>query len=83
MKSNADKCHLLVSSNEKVTIQISSHEIGNTKCEKLLDVHIDSGLSFGYLISEICKKASRKVCVLARVTSCMSLSKTFPYECVF
>ena len=83
MKSNADKCHLLVSSNEKVTIQISSHEIANTKCEKLLDVHIDSGLSFDYLISEICKKASRKVCVLARVTSCMSLSKTFPYETVF
>ena len=27
MKSNADKCHLLVSSNEKVTIKISTHEI--------------------------------------------------------
>ena len=31
MKSNADKCHLLVSSNEKVTIKIGSHEIANTK----------------------------------------------------
>ena len=29
-----------------------------------------------YHISEICKKASRKVCVLATVTSGMSLSKT-------
>ena len=27
MKSNADKCHLLVSSNEKVTIKIGSHEM--------------------------------------------------------
>ena len=27
MKSNADKCHLLVSSNEKVTIKIGSHLI--------------------------------------------------------
>ena len=35
MKSNADKCHLLVSSNEKVTIKIGSHEIANTKREKL------------------------------------------------
>ena len=72
MKNNADKCHLLVCSNEKVTIKIASHEIANTKHENLLG----SGLSFDYHISEICRKASRnKVCVLARVTSCMSLSK--------
>ena len=78
MKSNADKCHLLVSSNEKVTIKIGSHEIANTKLEKLLGVHLDSGLSFDYHISKICKKASRKVCALARVTSSMSLSKNLP-----
>ena len=75
MKSNADKCHLLARSNEKVTIKIGSHEIANTKREKLLGVHPDNGLSFDYHISEICKKASRKVYALARVTSCMSLSK--------
>ena len=61
LKSNADKCHLLVSSNEKVTIKIGSHEIANTKLEKLLGVHLDRGLSFDFHISEICKKASRKV----------------------
>ena len=55
--------------NEKVTIKIGSHEIANTKREKLLGVHLDSGLSFDYHISEIFKKASRsKVCALARVT---------------
>ena len=56
MKNNRDKCHLLVSSNEKVTIKIGSHEITNTKREKLSGVDLDSGLSFGYYISEICKK---------------------------
>ena len=75
MKSTAAKCHLLVSSNEKVTIKIGSHEIANTKREKLLGLHLDSRLSFDYHISEIFKKASRKACVLARVTSGMSLSK--------
>ena len=75
LKSNADKCRLLVCSNEKVTIKIGSHEIANTKREKLLGVHLDSGLSFDFHISEICKKASRKFCAAARVTSCMSLSK--------
>ena len=65
----------MVSSNKKVTIKIGSHEIANTKLEKLLGVHLDSGLSFDYHISEICKKTSRKVCALARVTFGMSLSK--------
>ena len=54
MKSNADNCHLLVSSNEKVTIKIGSHEIANTKLEKLLGVHFVSDLSSGYHMSEIC-----------------------------
>ena len=54
MQSNADKRHLLVSSNEKVTIKIGSHEIANTKHEKLLGVHLDSGFSFDYHISQIC-----------------------------
>ena len=31
MKSNADKCHLLVSSNEKVKIKIGLHEIATSK----------------------------------------------------
>ena len=75
MKSSADKCHLLVSSNKKVTTKIDSQEIANAKCEKLLGVHLDSGLSFDYHISEICKKARRIVCALATVTSSMSLSK--------
>ena len=76
MKSNADKCYIFVSSNEKVTIKIGSHEIANTKLEKLLGIHLDSGLSFDYhIISEICKKASPKICGLARVRSGMSLSK--------
>ena len=75
MKSNGDKCYLLVNSNEKVTIEKGSHEIANTKREKFSGVHLDSGLSFDYHVSEICKKASRKVCALVRVTSGMSLSK--------
>ena len=84
MKSHADKCHLLVSYNEKVTIKIGSHEIANTKCKMLLCINLDSGFSFDYHISEIYQKTSRKVYALARVTSDMSLSKkTYLYACVF
>ena len=56
MKSNADKCHLLVSSNEKVTIKIGGHEIANTKREKFLGVHLDSRLSFDYIYQKFAKK---------------------------
>ena len=55
-KNNGDKCHLLVSSNEKVTIKKGSHEITNTKHEKLSGVHLQSGLSFDDQTSKICKK---------------------------
>ena len=99
MKSNADKCLHMVSSNEKVTVKISSqkivntkhekliginlesrlvtvkissHKIVNTKHEKLIGINLESRLSFHYCISEICKKASHKVYVLARVRSGMS-----------
>ena len=74
-KRNADKYHLLFSSIEKVTIKIGTHEIDNTKREKVLGVHLDSGLSFDDHISEILKKASHEVCGPARIASGMSLSK--------
>ena len=73
MYSNADKYHLLVSSNEKVATKIGTHEIANIKRENPLGVHLDSELSFDYHISEICKKASGKVSALARVTKDMNL----------
>ena len=63
MKSNADKCHLLFSSNRKVKIKIGSHEIADTKREELSGVHLDIQLSFDCHISEICKK---KVAMFAR-----------------
>ena len=56
MKSNADRYHLLISSNEKATNKKGTHEIANTKNKKLLAVHFGSGLSFNY----------HKICALAR-----------------
>ena len=36
MKNNPEKCHLLVSTNDNVTIRIGNFQIENTKREKLL-----------------------------------------------
>ena len=42
MKANADKCHLLVSSNESCTAKIEDFSIKNRTEEKLLGVKFDS-----------------------------------------
>ena len=38
LKSNPDKCHLLISSNENATVYFNEFEIENSKCEKLLGI---------------------------------------------
>ena len=68
MKSNTDKCHLLISSCEKIKMEIGNFEIENSTCEKLLGVHFDNRLTFDYHISGLCKKAGKKINALARVS---------------
>ena len=75
MKSNADKCHLLVSTNETVKIQVGNYNIANSKCEKLLGINFDHNLNFDKHVSELCKKASRKINALSRITPYMNVSK--------
>ena len=75
LKSNPDKCHALVSTNNSVDIKIGDYVISNSECEKLLGVKIDVNLNFNTHISELCKKASRKVSALARVTPFMEIGK--------
>ena len=75
MKANADKCHLLVSSNESCTAKIKDFSIKNSTVEKLLGVKFDSNLSFENHVTSLCKKASQKSHALARVSHCMDLNK--------
>ena len=70
MKINAHKCHLLVSTSNTVKIKIKiNFDITNSKSEKLLGVKFDHKLSFHDHISELSKKASRKIQALSRVGS--------------
>ena len=67
LKSNPGKCHLLVSTNENTKINIGEFSIANSDCEKLLGVKIDNKLTFDCHVSDICKKANRKINALARI----------------
>ena len=75
MKINAEKCHLLVSTKNTVKIKIRNFDITNSKSEKLLGVKFDHKLSFDDHISELCKRASRKIHALSRTASYMNNSK--------
>ena len=75
LKSNGDKCHLLVSTSDAVNLRESEYDIKNSECEKLLGVKFDNKLTFEKYITDICRKASRKIYALARIAPYMDLSK--------
>ena len=68
MKTNPEKCHLLINVNRPATIKIGEHTISNSYCEKLFGAQIDSQLNFNNHLETIINKASQKVHVLARIT---------------
>ena len=75
LKGNANKCHLLVKSSDAVNFRVSEYDIKNSECEKLLGVKFDNKLTFEKHITDICRKASRKIYALARTAPHMDLSR--------
>ena len=66
MKLNSDKCHLLVSGHyEEMFVKIGNDIIWESKSVKLLGKHMD----------KICSKANRKLSVLSRMPSFLSVRK--------
>ena len=68
MKMNASKCHLFVSVNkhEHMWVKIGDDQIWESRTVKLLGATIDNELKFDEYISNVCKKAQRKLSVLTR-----------------
>ena len=75
MKSNDDKCHLLITSTEEISAKVGNHHITNSASEKLLGVTIDSKLNFNEHVSKLCKNASAKLHALARISNYMKIDK--------
>ena len=75
IKANVDKCHLLITTNEKRIISIEGEKIQISKSEKLLGVTSDNKLCFPEHVHNICDKASQKPNALAQLSSVMSLEK--------
>ena len=75
MKPNSDKCHLQVTTEKSVSVNIDGSNVANKKEQKLLGIKFDSSLSLEGHITNLCKKASQKLHVLARIVNYMDLPK--------
>ena len=75
MVANADKCHLLASTPEKVGVKIENEIIKNSLQEKFLGIVIDNRLTFKHHEENLCKKAGHKLHALARIANYMKISK--------
>ena len=68
MKGNEDKCHVIFISQDNVRVNISTAQIENSKCQKLLGINIELKLTFEDHINRIGKKASAKLNALSRIS---------------
>ena len=75
LKCNADKFHLLVRINDGVSMNVDGCKIDKSNTEKLLGVYFDRKLTTDDHISDICKKAGKKIYRLAIVTPYMGIAK--------
>ena len=75
MKSNTDKCHLIIVNSRGNKINIGNEEITDEASVKLLGITIDNKLNFNEHVSNICKKANQKLHALARIAGYLDSNK--------
>ena len=75
LKGNPDKFYFLVNPSQEVSLNVNNFKIKNGDCEKLLGVKFDSKLRFDRHVTDLCRRTSRKIHALARVSPFMNLSK--------
>ena len=75
MEANADNGHLIVSSDENISVKLENVHVENSQCEKLLGIQIDNKLSFKNHVNAMCNKTSQKLNALARISPYMNISQ--------
>ena len=67
MKAEKDKCHLLISGSENITINVDRNIIEKSICDKLLGLNVDYKLKFNEHLQSILKKAGQNVNAFLRI----------------
>ena len=75
LKANADKCHLILSTDEPFSINIDNEVIKNSNNKKLLGINLNNRLGFDTHVANICNRVSKKLHALARISQYMNIHK--------
>ena len=75
MKSNDDKCHLIICNQEYGSITLGSENIEESSSVELLGVNIDTNVNFNEHVTNLCKKANQKLHALARISKYLNEEK--------
>ena len=75
LKANADKCHLILSTDEPFSINIDNEVIKNSNNKKLLGINLNNRISFDTHVANICNRVSKKLHALARILQFMNIHK--------
>ena len=75
MKSNDDKCHLIVANHNNCSVNLGNELIEGSSSVELLGVTIDNELKFTEHVSYLCKKGNQKLHALARISKFICIEK--------
>ena len=75
MKSNDDKCHLIVANNENISLNLECDTIESSDTVKFLGVFIDKKLDFSEHVSKLCKIGNQKLHALAQISKYLCKDK--------
>ena len=75
MKSNSDKCHLLIVNDQECSIKVDNDVITSETEVKLLGVTVDYKYNFTEHMTKISKKANQKLHALARIAKYLDSEK--------
>ena len=75
MKSNDDKCHLIVANRENDSITLNNEVIDASDTVELLGIKIDKNLNFNEHISDLLVKGNQKLHAMARVSKYINQEK--------
>ena len=75
LKANADKCHLILSTDESFSINIDNEVIKNSSNKKLLGINLNNRIGFDTHVANICNRVSKKLHALARISQFMNIHK--------
>ena len=75
LKANADKCHLILSTDDPFSINIDSEIIKSSNIKKLLGINLNNRLGSDIHVANIGNRVSKELHVLARISHNMNIHK--------